>query len=181
MRHLAWMGGGKLISGFAQHWKRPKNPASKGDQTAESTHQLNLYWREFWGAIWVGGSLYGLWKVKSRYLVLSATWEAQPWLAGWQGPGAGAVNIQICPNPPANYWRSPPKKVWLTVGPLKSSTRLKKKIYCLNFTQYEQIAFHSRHWYCNIDVWVFFDFWSINGSESLLCCIWISSFSDESH
>ena len=29
-----------------------------------------------------GGSLYGLWKVKSRYLVLSATWEAQPWLAG---------------------------------------------------------------------------------------------------
>ena len=93
----------------------------------------------------MGGGVF-VWAVESQKQIFGVVGNLRsPALAGWQGPGAGAVNIQICPNPPANYWRSPPKKVWLTVGPLKSSTRLKKKIYCLNFTQYEQIAFHSRH------------------------------------
>ena len=79
-----WHGwaGGKLISGFTQHWKRTQNPASKGPDWAEHTPIEPLLTRVL-RCNMGGGSLYGLWKVKSRYLVLSATWEALPWLAGW--------------------------------------------------------------------------------------------------
>ena len=127
MRHLAWMGGGKLISGFAQHWKRTQNPASKGPDSAQHTPIEPLLTRVL--RCNMGGGVF-VWAVESQKQIFGVVGNLRsPALAGWQGPGAGAVNIQICPNPPANYWRSPPKKVWLTVGPLKSSTRLKKKNY----------------------------------------------------
>ena len=72
-----------------------KNPASKGPDCAEHTPIQPLLTRvlrcNITGFVWV-------WKVQSRYLVLSATWEARPWLAGLAEPRGWSLISKFAQN-----------------------------------------------------------------------------------
>ena len=81
MRHLAWMGGGKLISGFAQHWKRTQNPASKGPDSAQHTPIEPLLTRVL--RCNMGGGVF-VWAVESQKQIFGVVGNLRsPALAGW--------------------------------------------------------------------------------------------------
>ena len=84
-----WHGwaGGKLISGFAQHWKRTQNPASKGPDSAQHTPIEPLFTRVL--RCNMGGGVF-VWAVESQKQIFGDVGNLRSsalagWLAGPRG------------------------------------------------------------------------------------------------